>query len=289
MLSFFDRRIVFALLAGACYGQQMESGHMFDTDIPGVSIAGVIPGPNNSAVYAPNRLTAGSFTAQQIIDASNHPVQQDEFDSFDARTSVSSGTISAQTLAKPPSKKALKYLNQAERYSHHGNSAKAIEVLRNAPMDPAGAPYLHSRLGTEYLKAGQFTLAAPELEEAARLLPREPVHHSNLAYLYRALGQYDRAEKEARLALTLDDSSAKAHFLLGFILIERGSGIEEAVTNLKLARKEVRSARFLLAQVYLYTGHRDAAQREMEDYLSVATEAQRVAAEQWFRRHSSQP
>jgi len=58
---------------------------------------------------------------------------------------------------------------------------------------------------------------------------------------------------------------------------------------LKLARAEVASARFLLAQVYMYTGHPDAAAREMQDYLSVATEAQRLAAEQWLTQHSRRP
>ena len=267
-MSFLDRSIVFVLLASACYSQSagntqsMDTVHMFDTEIPDNSLA-ARAGGNSVTAFAPNRLVPNGLVP--MIDASNHPIQQEEF-TGSVPPGVT-GTVSAQALAKPPSNNALKYLKKAERYSQAGNSAKAIEVLRSAPMDPAGAPYLHSRLGTEYLKAGQFALAAPELEEAARLLPREPVHHSNLAYVYKALGEYERAEKEARLALTLDDSSAKAHFLLGSILIEHTSGLEEAVTNLKLARAEVPSARFLLAQVYLYTGHSDAAQREMKDYL----------------------
>jgi tetratricopeptide (TPR) repeat protein len=293
-MSFLDRRIGFALLACACYGQStgysqsMDSVHMFDTDIPDKSLA-ARPGVNSDSVFAPNRLPPGPFAVPPMIDASNQQIQPEEFNAAPSLPAGITGTVSAQSLAKPPSKNALKYLTKAEHYSQAGNSAKAIEILRSAPMDPAGAPYLHSRLGTEYLKAGQFALAAPELEEAARLLPREPIHHSNLAYVYKVLGQYERAEKEARLALTLDDSSAKAHFLLGSILIEHKSGLEEAVTNLKFARAEVPSARFLLAQVYLYTGHRDAAAREMQDYLSVATEAQRFAAEQWLTQHSRRP
>jgi Flp pilus assembly protein TadD len=283
-LSFSDRSIVFALLTCACYGQStgntqsMDTVHMFDTDIPDNSLAA--RSAVNVTAFAPNRVPP-------MIDASNHEIQPEEF--AGSVPAGMTGTVSAQTLAKPPSKKALKYLIKADHFSQAGDSAKAIEILRTAPMDPAGAPYLHSRLGTEYLKAGQFALAEPELEEAARLLPREPIHHSNLAYVYKALGQFDRAEKEARLALTLDDSSAKAHFLLGSILIEHKSGLEEAVTNLKLARAEVASARFLLAQVYMYTGHPDAAAREMQDYLSVATEAQRLAAAQWLTQHSRRP
>jgi Tfp pilus assembly protein PilF len=156
-------------------------------------------------------------------------------------------------------------------------------------LDPAGAPYIHSRLGTEYLKAHEYALAAPELEEAARLLPKEPAHHSNLAYLYQATGQMERAEKEARLAVELDHSNSKAHFLLGLILLDRPSGKNEAIANLKLARREVPSARFLLGQVYMISGQSEAAQREIDDFLSVATDAQRAAAQQWIATHSSRP
>jgi Tfp pilus assembly protein PilF len=199
------------------------------------------------------------------------------------------GTISVGNLAKPPSKTALKYLAKAQRYSEEGNSAKAIEVLRSAPLDPAGAPYIHSRLGTEYLKSGQFALAVPDLEEAARLLPKEPAHHSNLAYAYQALGQLEHAEKEARLAVELDHSNSKAHFLLGSILLDRPAGLQEATANLKLARREVPSARFLLAQVYLVSGQREAARIEMDDFLSLATEAQRKIAQQWIAAHAVRP
>jgi tetratricopeptide (TPR) repeat protein len=282
-MSFFDRSSVFVMLAGACYGQ--AANQAMDSDIQ----AG--PPADHGMLVPGGHIAAGAFVALRMMDASNHEVQPDNFGGS-VDTSVSAGvtgTISAQVLAKPPSKTALKYLEKAERYSHAGNSDKAIEVLRSAPMDPAGAPYLHSRLGTEYLKSRQFDLAVPHLEAAARLLPREPIHHSNLAYVYKALGQMEQAEKEARLALTLDDSSAKAHFLLGSILLERRSTLPEAVTNLRFARAEVPSARFLLAQVYLYTGHRDEAEREMQDYLSVATEPQRSAAQEWLAQHSSRP
>src|SRR5262249_52056585 len=129
---------------------------------------------------------------------------------------------------------------------------------KNAPYDPAGAPYIHSRLGTEYLKTGQFKLAAPELEEAAKLSPREPAHHSNLAYAYQALGRMADAETEARKALELDHTNSRAHFLLGLVLIERPSGLKEATENLRLARNDLPSARFLLAQAYMLSGQKEA-------------------------------
>ena len=195
------------------------------------------------------------------------------------------GTISVGTLASPPSKKALKILEKAQHYSERGDSAKAIEVLKSGAFDAAGAPYIHSRLGTEYLKTGQFALAVPELLEASKLQPKESAHHSNLAYAYQAMRNLDAAETEARRALELDHTNPRAHYLLGAVLLERPATLDEAVENLKLARRELPNARFLLVQAYMAKGQHDAANREMRDFLQVASEAQRAAARSWLDRH----
>lgn len=276
-MSFFNRIVLIGVLSMACYGQSLNDLSVFDQDghLHGAhSATDLLRGSQSPLGRTPTASEDGSLPADDTPELGAAPI---------------TGTVSVGNLAKPPSKTAVKYLNKAQRYSEAGDVAKAIEVLRSAPLDPAGAPYLHSRLGTEYLKSGQFKLALPELEEAARLLPKEPAHHSNLAYAYQALGQLDRAEKEARVAVDLDHSNSKAHFLLGSILLDRPSGVKEATVNLKLARREVPSARFLLAQVYLFAGQHDEAQREMEDFLSIATEAQREVAQQWIARHPVHP
>ena len=269
------RSVLLAVLSVACYGQDVDNISVMETASQSHVHGTPSPGPLDAAMQSrAGRLPLDNddlFAPDDTKTPGSHPI---------------TGTVSAGNLAKPPSKTALKYLIKAQHFSEAGNTAKAIEVLRSAPLDPAGAPYLRSRLGTEYLKSGQYALAIPELEEAVRLLPKEAAHHSNLAFAYQALGQLERAEKEARLAVDLDHSNAKAHFLLGSILLGRPSGVKEATTNLKLARREVTSARFLLAQVYLLAGQRDAAEREMEDFLSVATDAQRSVAQKWLLTHS---
>jgi tetratricopeptide (TPR) repeat protein len=194
-------------------------------------------------------------------------------------------TVSAATLANPPSRKAMKYLEKAQRYSLAGNSAKAIEVLKSAPLDPAGASYIHSRLGTEYLKCGEYLLALPQLEEAARLAPRDSVHHSNLAYVYVALGRRKDAEQAARKAVELDGRNTKAHFLLAAALADDPKTVGEAITHLKIAHRDVPSARFLLAQLLMVTGSRAAADREIESFLDVATGTQREIAQRWLEVH----
>jgi Flp pilus assembly protein TadD len=305
---FIHRSVFFIFLAGACYGQSLESLNVIDTEIRGhvrgaQSVELIEAGTQNIAgrssvdrdgTFVLNNVIPGAYVVR-IVPTSANGIRPEEVEvsvggnNNESGSAPITGTVSAGGLAHPPSKTALKYLTQAQHYSEAGNSAKAIEVLRNAPVDAAGAPYLHSRLGTEYLKSGEFALALPELEEAARLMPKEAVHHSNLAYVYQALFQMERAEKEARLAVDLDHSNSKAHFLLGSILLDRPAGISEAIANLKLAQREVPSARFLLGQVYLLSGEREAAQREIADFLSVATDAQRAAAQQWLARHSAPP
>ena len=269
--SSFIRSVLFAVLAEACYGQNLDRIHVFDTDVRGQADASV----NGAGMFGP-RTSPPSADNNIQFDDEQVPVPKPV-----------DGTISVDSLAKPPSRAAIKIMKKAERYSGAGDSAKAIEVLRSAPMDPAGAPYLHSRLGTEYLKSGQYALALPELEAAAHMLPRESVHHANLAYACQMLGQMDRAEAEARVAVSLDHSNPKARFLLGSILLNRPTTLQEAMTNLRFARQEVPSARFLLSQAYLFLGQRDEAQREIQDFLSVATDSQKAAARQWIVLHSS--
>ncbi len=194
-------------------------------------------------------------------------------------------TVSAQTLASPPSKKVVKYLVKAQHYSEEGNSVKAIEVMKSAPLDAASAPYVHSRIGTEYLKAGDTERALPELEEAVRLAPKESVHHANLAYGYEALGRMKDAEAEARAALELDGTNTRAHFLLGAALADQPERIGEAITHLKVAHRDVPSARFLLAQLYVITGAQAAADREIASFLEVATDSQKASARRWLEVH----
>jgi len=305
-VSLYIRTVVIGVFSWACYGQNVASINVFNSEIHGhasgaQSVELLEAGTQNitgrsmvdgDGSFVLRDVNPGSYVVRIIPNASSRGIQGQEVNVSVAGSTKSSGsepiagTVSAGSLANPPSKKALKYLNKAQRLSESGDSAKAIEVLLSAPLDPAGAPYIHSRLGTEYLKTRQYALAVPELAEAARLLPKEPAHHSNLAYVYQMLGQNELAEKEARIGVELDHANAKAHFLLGLILLDRASGRKEAIENLKLARREVPSARFLLGQAYMLSGQSEAAQREIDDFLSVATDAQRAGAQQWVATHS---
>jgi tetratricopeptide (TPR) repeat protein len=243
---------------------------------------------SSDGTFAIRDVNPGSYLVRFIGAAPNSSRPQDlQVAVGDAAIAAEdpAATVSAATLASPPSKKTLKYLIKAQRYSEAGNSSKAIEVLKSAPLDPAGAPYLHSRLGTEYLKGGRYDLALPELLEAARLAPKDSVHHANLAYVYEATGRRDEAEAAARKALDLDGGNSKAHFLLAATLADRPARLPEAITHLKAAHRDVPSARFLLAQLYMITGQKGAAEKEIQSFLEVATDAQRATAQRWLEIH----
>jgi tetratricopeptide (TPR) repeat protein len=306
-VSTFIRRslFIFAVLACVCYAQTGGSINVFNGEIRGEArgamtvelvdkTTDVLVGRSSvdsDGHFVIRDVAPGAYAVRFVPNPATGRLRGDEVSVSVDQTEKSAekpgtGTISAGTLMHPPSKKASKVLLKAQKYSEAGDSLKAIETLKSAPVEEDSASYIHSRLGTEYLKLHHYAQAVPELEEAVKLAPKEQAHHSNLSYAYRALGRLDRAEAEARAALDLDRGSARAHFMLGSVLLERNGGFQEAVENLKLARREVPSARFLLAQAYLFIGQKVAAQAEIHDFMEVATDAQREAAQSWLDAHS---
>ena len=179
-------------------------------------------------------------------------------------------TISVRQLRNPPSKSALRAFTKAKSYSAAGDHAKAIDELRRILPDTSATGYAHASLGLEYLQLDRTDDAIAELQEAARLIPESPAVHTNLGYAWSAIGQFERAEQEARAAIRIDRTYAKARYLLGHVLLLQGAKFEEAVENLKLARAEVPKSRLILAQFYAQHGQQAAAEIEMREYSARA-------------------
>jgi Tfp pilus assembly protein PilF len=298
------RALFITLLVSAGYGQTSAEVNVFNREIRGhvhgaMTVELIDSNTQNFAgrsqvdqngFFILRDVAPGKYIVRIIPDSGRGLSRAEEMQVCVGETELTqaqgpAGKVSVATLTAPPSKKTLKILKKAQEYSEGGDSAKAIETLKSISADDPSASYVHSRLGTEYLKTGQFSAAAPELEEAVRLSPKEPAHHSNLAYAYQSLGKNDMAEMEARKAIELDHTNAKAHFLLGSVLLNRQETVKEAMDNLKQARNEVPSARFLLAQAYLFAGQTDAARSEMDAFLEVANEGQKAAARRWLELH----
>jgi Tfp pilus assembly protein PilF len=176
------------------------------------------------------------------------------------------GTVSVERLRHPLSAKGLRMLQKAQGYTHAGDHARAIEELHRALQEPSAMPYAHSILGIEYLKTRQVAAAIAELEEAVQLLPDNAVNHSNLGYALYLSGQRERGEAEIRRAFEVDKNSPQVRFLMGVILLERGSNDQEALAHLEFARRRVPSAHAVLAAFYARHGEKEAAERELRQY-----------------------
>jgi Flp pilus assembly protein TadD len=147
-------------------------------------------------------LLAGSLTA-----AENTPPSRDE--------TKRAGTISADLLRHPLSAQARERIDKALRTAQAGDHLSAIEQLTKAlAKHPESAAWIQPWLGVEYLRVDRPEAAIQALEQAVRLLPRDPVNRSNLGLSLASTGQYDRAEQELRQALTLDAKSDTTRRLL---------------------------------------------------------------------------
>ncbi len=207
----------------------------------------------------------------------------------DAASHGRAGTVSVRQLQHPVSKNAIHAFAKAQHYSDAGDHSKAIAELRQVLADPSAEGYAHANLGAEYLRAGQPDAAIAELEESIRLVPDSATAHTNLAYAYSVTRNLQRAEEEARRALQINRSYAQAHYLLGHILLTRGTGPDEGVENLKVARREIPKARIVLAQFYARRGQKEAARQELQEFIGEATGEDRTRAERWLSELDSLP
>jgi tetratricopeptide (TPR) repeat protein len=192
------------------------------------------------------------------------------------------GTVSVRQLQHPLPARSKKIFQAAEKASAAGDYLRQIEILRSALKDEAAAPYARMNIGVAYLRAGQAARAVPELQVAARLIPEDAAAHSNLAYSLLLTGRLEPAEAECRRALELNRNSAKARWVMGSILLNEGSHEAEAVEDLRFASREIPKARIVLAQFYERSGQKDAAVKELREYLPLASGQDRVNVERWL-------
>jgi Tfp pilus assembly protein PilF len=139
------------------------------------------------------------FAQRPVMDL---PSTQSE-ESVSAQSGVPQ-TISADLLRHPISYKTRGMLQRALDKIRSGKHEEAIHQLEDIlEKDPASAPYVHSLLGFEYMKTDQFTAAVNCFEQAVPLLPHDAITQTNFGVSLAAIGDYKRAEEQARRALEL--------------------------------------------------------------------------------------
>jgi Flp pilus assembly protein TadD len=113
-------------------------------------------------------------------------------------------TVSADLLRHPISQKTRGMLQRARDWMRLGKHQEAIHQLEETlARDPASAAYVHSLLGFEYMKTDQFAAAVNCFEQAVSLVPHDAITQTNFGVSLAAIGDYKRAEEQARRAQEL--------------------------------------------------------------------------------------
>lgn len=142
---------------------------------------------------------------------------------------------------------------------------------------------LHLEMATTHLEEGRLVDARREAFLAIQANPGNAEAHFTLAYVFGQLGEWGKAEDEARLAIKHAKNYPEASNLLGVILIEQGR-YKDAVGVLKGVSQD-----FLYTTPHLAYGNLGLAYLEMERYdeameaLEQAVELQPMFCLGYFR------
>lgn len=130
-----------------------------------------------------------------------------------AQSGPSSDAISVDLLRHPVGEKVGVLLRKAMDTMDAGNHPAAIKQLLDIlSKHPESAAYVHSLLGVEYFRTGQFRAAVDSLDQAVALLPHNALNHYNLAASLLRDHNVERSEREAKRAFELnpDDPAIRA-------------------------------------------------------------------------------
>lgn len=153
-----------------------------------------------------------------------------------------SGSVSAQELMHPPSKKAVKAVEAAQRLAEAGDHESAVEQLQKAVRLSPGYADAWTNLGAEHINLKQYEQAVRELTRASEIRP-STIILCDMAYAQFALHRYAEGTQSAREAVRLDPASAPAHYLLGTFLERDRRTLGEAIAHLEIAARSMPSAR----------------------------------------------
>lgn len=104
------------------------------------------------------------------------------------------------------------------------------EALRLSPDDPV----IHYDYGALLVSTGRFAAAKSHFQEDVRWRPSNSATHYSLGLCSRELGELEEAEREARMALELDESNGHAHALIAGLFMRQGR-MSDALIHTELA------------------------------------------------------
>ncbi|MGH9971045.1 MAG: tetratricopeptide repeat protein, partial [Pyrinomonadaceae bacterium] len=156
----------------------------------------------------------------------------------------------------------------SQAHYDQGDTAKALEELKNALSLDSKSLLAHYYSGVIYLKLGNFNRAVQEFESELTLNPKDVRAKYHLAFVLLADQKSDPGIKLMREVIQLKPDYAEAYYELGKALLQQGD-IQEAVSSLETAVKlkpEESFVRYQLGRAYLGAGRKPEAESQLEIY-----------------------
>ena len=150
--------------------------------------------------------------------------------------------LAVEALNKVPSSDPQFYTAEISRAGALQNSDKieaGIEVLRGLAKTHKTIPTVFTSLGDALRRNSQFAEAAKAYDAAISLLAKPEPNHWFLYYArgisYEREGEWDKAETDFRMALSLSPDQPLVLNYLGYGLVEKGIKMEEAQQMIETA------------------------------------------------------
>jgi tetratricopeptide (TPR) repeat protein len=263
-------RVLLFLTCSLCVPGQNPFDIASNSDIANMSSAGPLAGPPGSELGDRPRTTI-ERTQWALANTPTFP--------SDREPRAAPGTVSVAELRNPALKTELTLMQQALRFANSGDHAAAIQVLKRGLAEGSSMAHARGMLAAEYLKAGKIRAAISQLQIAIELAPLAAANYANLGFALYRLGDTENGERQVREAIRLDKNQPKSHYLLGLILLDRGT--PEARDELLRARNELSAARLALAVYHEHHGQMDEAERQIQAFLRMSPSADPAGTEIW--------
>lgn len=146
---------------------------------------------------------------------------------------------------------------------------RAIEESKKVLMrDPANAA-AQMNIGYAYLKTGEFDKAEKAYRAAVTDDPKSPAAHYDLAIALKMKDQLEAAQNELRAAVELDPSLAEAHYTLGITCWQLGdfSATKQEMKAAIAVRPDYAEAHNMLGIVLKQSGDLDGALSELREAI----------------------
>jgi tetratricopeptide (TPR) repeat protein len=260
----------------------------------------------NDGDFAFSNLATGEYEVAVTIAGYEPTVQQVRF-SQDARMNFMEVlnvevTIRPKpnTTVAPPGTHFAQDVPKAAREAYEkgmaklreGKSDEGLALLRQATASFNDYFDAHYALGKELFRTGKDNDALEELERARQINDRQDAVYFTFGLVMLKQQKFAIAEYAFREAVRLNANNAATHFYHGVALIDlsaRTSDANQSATDLNNAEKELSLAwemserrlndvHLQRARLYERRGNKDAAARELENYLKAEPEPKNAAA-----------